>query len=75
MKEINEENFKSRYLLFYDNYKKGNYILSVYIDEDYNKFINVLDLDLMENTYYIEESSYNSNTKYKKGRTKNEYNN
>ncbi len=63
MKEINEENFKSRYLLFYDNYKKGNYILSVYIDEDYNKFINVLDLDLMENTYYIEESSYNSNTK------------
>lgn len=63
MKEINEKDFKSRYLLFYDNYKKGNYILSVYIDEDYNKFINVLDLDLMENTYCIEESSHNSNTK------------
>lgn len=63
MKEINEKDFKSRYLLFYNNYKKGNYILSVYIDEDYNKFINVLDLDLMENTYYIEESSHNSNTK------------
>ena len=44
MKEINEQDFK-----------KGNYVLSVYIDKNLNKFINVLDLDLMENTYYVEE--------------------
>ena len=55
MREIEEQDFKSRYLLFYDNYKKGNYILSVYIDKNLNNFINVLDLDLMENTYYVEE--------------------
>ena len=55
MREIEEQDFKSRYLLFYDNYKKGNYVLNIYIDKDLNKFINVLDLDLMENTYYIEE--------------------
>lgn len=55
MKEINEQVFKNTYLLFYDNYKKGNYVLSVYIDKNLNKFINVLDLDLMENTYYVEE--------------------
>lgn len=55
MREIEEQDFKSRYLPFYDNYKKGNYILSVYIDKNLNKFINVLDLDLMENTYYVEE--------------------
>ena len=55
MKEINEQEIKNTYLLFYDNYKKGNYVLSVYIDKNLNKFINVLDLDLMENTYYVEE--------------------
>lgn len=55
MREIEEQDFKSRYLLFYDNYKKGSYVLNIYIDKDLNKFINVLDLDLMENTYYIEK--------------------
>ena len=37
MKEINEQVFKNTYLLFYDNYKKGNYVLSVYIDKNLNK--------------------------------------
>lgn len=55
MKEINEQDFKSKYLLFYDNYKKGNYIITAYIDKNCNKFLNVLDLDLMENTFYVEE--------------------
>lgn len=63
MKEINEQVFKNTYLLFYDNYKKGNYIITAYVDEKFNKFLNVLDLDLMENSYYIEESNYNTDTK------------
>ena len=61
MKEINGQIFKNTYLQFYDNYKKGNYVITAYYDKHCNKFLNVLDLDLMENSYYIEESICNSN--------------
>ena len=61
MKEISGQVFKNTYLQFYDNYKKGNYVITAYYDKYCNKFLNVLDLYSMENTYYIEESIYNSN--------------
>lgn len=68
MQEINGQIFKNTYLQFFNNYKKGNYIITAYYDKYCNKFLNVLDLDLMENKYYIEESNYNSSSSDKNKR-------
>lgn len=55
MKEINEQIFRNTYLQFYKNIKKGNLLITAYSDKYCNKFFNILDLDLMESKYFIEE--------------------
>lgn len=55
MKEINEQIFKNTYLQLYKNIKKGNILITAYYDKYHNKFFSILDLDLMENKYYIED--------------------
>ena len=61
MKEISGQIFKNTYLQFYKNVKKGNLLITAYYDKYYNKFFNILDLDLMESKYFIEETEANNN--------------